>query len=62
MNRQAQASLEYIFMIALALIIGAIIIVQLIGVKGYARKAGKTISTEESKISSELSGLEGLGS
>ncbi len=49
-------------MIALALIIGAIIIAQLIGVKGYARKAGKTLSTEESKISSELSGLEGLGS
>ncbi|WP_461863868.1 class III signal peptide-containing protein [Thermococcus sp.] len=59
MNKRAQASLEYLFIFALALIIGALIIVQLIGVKGYARKAGKTISTEESKISSELSGLEG---
>ncbi len=59
MVKRAQASLEYMFMIVLALIIGAIIIIQLIGVKGYARKAGETISSVDSQISSELSTLQG---
>ncbi|WP_461865584.1 class III signal peptide-containing protein [Thermococcus sp.] len=61
MVRNAQASLEYLLMIALALIIGAIIISQLIGVKGYAKKAGETISAVNSRISSELSTIQENG-
>lgn len=61
MRRCAQSSLEYILMFSLAFIIVAFIIIQLIGVKGYAKKAGETISAVNSRISSELSTIQENG-
>ena len=48
-------------MVAFALIVTSVIILYLISVKGYARQAGKTVSTEESKITSKLSSMVSSG-
>ncbi len=61
MRRCAQSSLEYLMMVAFALIVTSVIILYLISVKGYARQAGKTVSTEESKITSKLSSMVSSG-
>jgi len=55
--RRGQSAIEYLLMIALALVIAAIVITQLIGVKGYAKQGGKLASRGEGQISSELGSM-----
>ncbi|NJE06192.1 class III signal peptide-containing protein [Thermococcus sp. M36] len=57
MNRKAQASLEYIMMFAVGMLIAAIVILRLIGVKGLARWAGSQMDTTGAEIGGELQNL-----
>ncbi len=54
MKRKAQGAIEYLFMIAAALVIVLVVVRQL---RGKGNSAGQTANTAESKISSELSAL-----
>ncbi len=54
MKRKAQGAIEYLFMIAAALVIVLIVVRQL---RGKGQSAEQTASTAESKISQELSAL-----
>lgn len=55
MNRKGQGATEYILVIAAALIVLAIAMVRLFGVKGAAVEGGKVLSSKERNITSELS-------
>ena len=52
MRRKAQGAIEYLFMVAAALIIIAIVIKYL---KGSGKSTGQTISSGQSAINSKLS-------
>ncbi len=54
MKRKAQGAIEYLFMIAAALVIVLIVVRQL---RGKGTSAEQTASAAESKISEELSSL-----
>ncbi|WP_297438309.1 hypothetical protein [Thermococcus sp.] len=57
MGRKAQASLEYILMFAVGMLIAAVIIYKLIGVKGLAIWAGSKMNTTGNEISENLHNL-----
>ncbi|NJE75777.1 hypothetical protein [Thermococcus sp. ES12] len=57
MDRNAQASMEYILMFAVGMLIAAIIIYKLIGIKGLARWAGAQMSDTGENISKNLQNL-----
>ena len=57
MRRVAQASMEYIFMLAVGMLIAAIIIYKLIGVKGLAIWAGSQMNSTGDEISENLHNL-----
>ena len=54
MKRIAQGSLEYVFMVAMGLLIIAIIINYLFGVKGAARDASQHINATKRDINNSL--------
>ncbi len=54
MKRKAQGAIEYLFMIAAALVIVLIVVRQL---RGKGSSAEQTAATAESQISSELSSM-----
>jgi len=56
-NRKAQASLEYISMFAVGMLVAAIIIYKLIGVKGLAIWAGSQMNSTGEEISENLQNL-----
>ncbi|WP_297093265.1 hypothetical protein [Thermococcus sp.] len=60
MNRSAQASLEYIMMFALGMLIAAIIIYRLIGIKGLAKWAGSQMNSTGEDISEGLQNLSNI--
>ncbi|WP_157723216.1 class III signal peptide-containing protein [Thermococcus barossii] len=57
MGRRAQASLEYMLMFAVGMLIAAIIIYKLIGVKGLAIWAGSQMNSTGEEISESLQNL-----
>ena len=57
MGRIAQASIEYIMMLAVGMLLAAIVIVRLIGIKGLARWVGLQMDTTGADVSRELQNL-----
>ncbi len=57
MFRRGQSSLEYITVMAIGMIIAAIVIYRLIGVKGLAREVGNKMNQTEKELSRSLENL-----
>ncbi|ASJ12280.1 hypothetical protein A3L14_04970 [Thermococcus thioreducens] len=60
MNRNAQASLEYIMMFAVGMLIAAIIIYRLIGIKGLAKWAGSQMNSTGKEITEGFQNLSNI--
>ncbi|ASJ14208.1 class III signal peptide-containing protein [Thermococcus radiotolerans] len=57
MAKRAQGSLEYLLMVAAGIIIAAVVVLHLIGIKGLARWAGSQMNSTGEEISENLQNL-----